>query len=189
MSENKAIIVSAPSGSGKTTIVKYLLGTIPQLKFSISATSREKRKNEIHGVDYYFLSHDEFLEKINNKEFIEWEEVYNESLYGTLKSELNRIWAEGNYIIFDVDVQGAINIKNYFKDMGLSLFIRVQDLSELEKRLRDRRTENEQSLQKRINKAISEMKFEGSFDKVIVNDVLEIAQKEAEQLIRTFLNL
>jgi guanylate kinase len=188
MSANKAIIVSAPSGSGKTTIVKYLLRTFLQLKFSISATSREIRNNEINGVDYYFISHDEFLEKISNNEFVEWEEVYDGSFYGTLKSELERIWAEGNYIIFDVDVQGAINLKNYFKNMGLSLFIRVKDLAELEHRLRERSTESEESLQKRINKAISEIKFESSFDKVIVNDNLELAQKEADRIVKSFLN-
>jgi len=189
MSGNKAIIISAPSGSGKTTIVKYLRTKIPELKFSISATSREKRKNEIDKSDYYFLEKDDFLTKIKNGEFVEWEEVYNGSLYGTLKSEVDRIWSDGNFIIFDVDVQGAMNLKRYFKDSGLSLFIRVKDLSELEKRLRLRGTETEKSIQLRIDKVNSEMKFENCFDRVIINDNLGDAQMETEQIVKTFLNL
>jgi guanylate kinase len=159
------------------------------LEFSISATSRVKRGNEIDGVDYYFLTHDEFNKRIKNKEFIEWEEVYNGSLYGTLKSELDRIWAEGNYIIFDVDVKGGLRLKKYFKERGLSLFIRVENPLELEKRLRQRATDDEQSVQRRIRKASTEMKYERNFDKVIVNDILDKAQKEAEQFIREFLNI
>jgi guanylate kinase len=189
MPQNKAIIVSAPSGSGKTTIVKYLLSNISQLKFSISATSRQKRDNEQDGVDYYFLSHHDFVEKIEHDEFVEWEEVYDGSYYGTLKSEVSRIWDEGHYIIFDVDVQGAIHLKKYFRDKGLSLFIRVKDQKVLEKRLRQRGTENEHDLRKRIKKATSEMKFESKFDRIIVNDSLEIAQKESEKVVRSFLNL
>ena len=189
MPGKKAIIVSAPSGSGKTTIVKFILTRIPELKFSISATSREKRKNEIDKLDYYFLDKEDFKAKIKNEEFVEWEEVYNGSLYGTLKSEVDRIWSEGNHIIFDVDVQGAINLKKYFKDNGLSLFIRVKDLGELEKRLRLRGTESAESIQARIDKANSEMKFENYFDRIIINDNLDNAQKEAVEIVKTFLNL
>ena len=189
MPGEKAIIVSAPSGSGKTSIVKYLITKIPELKFSISATSREKRENEINNSDYYFLNREVFLAKVRNDEFVEWEEVYNGSLYGTLKSEIDRIWSEGNYIIFDVDVYGAINLKKYFSDDGLSLFIRVKDLSELERRLRKRGTETEENLKFRIDKASSEMKFESYFDHVVINNNLEDAQKDAEHIVRTFLNL
>jgi guanylate kinase len=189
MSGKKAIIIAAPSGSGKTTIVKYLLRKIPQLKFSISATSRGKRSNEVDKSDYYFLTVDEFKERIKNDAFAEWEEVYNGTLYGTLKSEVNRIWNEGYAIIFDVDVQGAINLKKYFKDQGMSIFIRVRDIRELEARLRLRGTETEKSLQKRIDKAKSEIRFGGHFDKIVFNDTLEFAQKETEQIILTFLNL
>lgn len=189
MSGKKAIIVSAPSGSGKTTIVKYLLTKIPELKFSISATSRKKRKNEIDNSDYYFLDREVFLAKVKNDEFVEWEEVYNGSLYGTLKSEVDRMWSEGNYIIFDVDVYGAINLKKYFSKDGLSLFIRVNDLSELERRLRIRGTETEDSLQFRIDKANSELKFENYFDHVVINDNLKEAQKDAVHIVKTFLNL
>jgi len=189
MSDKKAIIVSAPSGSGKTTIVKSLIRRIPQLKFSVSATSREIRKNETDKIDYFFLARHEFTEKIKNEEFVEWEEVYDGSYYGTLKSEVERIWSQGDYIIFDVDVKGAINLKKYFGEKGLSLFIRVKDLDELEKRLRLRGTENERNMQKRINKAKFEMNFESSFDRVVINDILEDAQDEAERIVREFLNL
>jgi len=189
MSDKKAIIISAPSGSGKTTIVKYVLQKIPQLKFSISATSREKRNNEVDKLDYYFLSIEEFKEKIKNDAFAEWVEVYNGSLYGTLKSEVSRIWNEGYVIIFDVDVKGAINLKKYFKDQGLSIFIRVRDINELEARLRLRGTETAENLQNRIDKAKSEIKFDSHFDTIVFNDNLEIAQKETEQILRTFLNL
>ena len=188
MSGNKVIILTAPSGSGKTTLVKFLISRIPQLRFSISATSREIRENETDKVDYYFLTTHEFKKRINNDEFIEWEEVYNGSYYGTLKSEIDRIWSEGHDIIFDVDVQGALNLKKYFRDKGLSLFIRVNSLDELEKRLRKRGTENEQNLQKRIDKAKYEMGFESNFDSVIINDSLKSAQTETERIVRTFLN-
>ena len=188
MTGRKAIIVSAPSGSGKTTIVKHLLEKIPELKFSISATTRDKRQNERDKFDYYFFNQKEFVSKIESGEFIEWEEVYNGTLYGTLQSEVERIWSDGNFIIFDVDVQGALNLKKYFKENGLSLFIRVKDISELEKRLRLRGTETAENLQSRIDKAQSEMKFESDFDHVIINDDLELAQKEAIQIVVSFLN-
>lgn len=189
MVDNKVVIVSAPSGSGKTTIVKHLLHKVPQLKFSISATSRNRRANEIDKVDYYFLGIEEFNKKIQEDAFIEWEEVYDGSLYGTLKSEVQRIWSGGSYIIFDVDVKGGINLKKYFGEKGLSIFVRVKDTSELEKRLLARGTESEHSMKQRMQKAEAEMKYEKYFDRVLINDVLGEAQHEAECLVRNFLNI
>lgn len=188
MSNRKAIIVAAPSGSGKTTIVKHLLKAIPQLKFSISATSRKKRPGEKDKLDYYFLSKDEMIEKIKHGEFIEWEEVYTESLYGTLKSEVERIWSGGYTIIFDVDVIGAINLKEYFKDQGLAIFIRVKDIAILEQRLKARGTEDNESLKKRIEKVESEMEYQSKFDVVVTNEILDVAKREAEQIVRNFIN-
>ena len=188
MSNKKAIIVAAPSGSGKTTIVKHLLKTVPQLKFSISATSRDKRPREKDNLDYYFLSKVEMIDKIKNGDFIEWEEVYSGSFYGTLKSEVERIWADGNTIIFDVDVIGAINLKEYFKEQGLSIFIRVKDIAVLEQRLKARGTEDNESLKKRIEKVESEMEYQSKFDVVVTNDILEVAKQETEQIVRNFIN-
>jgi len=188
MSTKKAIIVAAPSGSGKTTIVKHLLKTFPQLKFSISVTSRDKRPREKDKLDYYFLSKDEMIDKIKNGDFIEWEEVYTGSIYGTLKSEVERIWADGNTIIFDVDVIGAINLKEYFKDQGLSIFIRVKDIAVLEQRLKARGTEDNESLTKRIEKVESEMEYQSKFDVVVTNDILEVAKQETEQIVKNFIN-
>jgi len=188
MSSRKAIIVAAPSGSGKTTLVKHLLKAIPQLKFSISATSRDKRPGEKDKLDYYFLKKDQMTEKIKNGDFIEWEEVYSGSLYGTLKSEVERIWAEGNTIIFDVDVIGAINLKKYCKDQGLSIFIRVKDIAVLEQRLKARGTEDNENLKRRVAKVESEMEYQSKFDVVVTNDILEVAKKETEQIVRNFIN-
>ncbi len=187
MSAKKAIIVAAPSGSGKTTIVKYLLNRIPQLQFSISATSRKSREGETDKRDYYFLSKEEMMDRINNGDFVEWEEVYSGTLYGTLKSEVERIWADGKVIIFDVDVKGAIQLKKYFKEDGLSIFIRVQDISELEQRLKARGTEDNESLKERIEKVESEMGYQSNFDVVITNDVLQIAKQETEEIVKKFL--
>ena len=188
MSTKKAIIVAAPSGSGKTTIVKHLLKTFPQLKFSISVTSRDKRPREKDKLDYYFLSKDEMIDKIKNGDFIEWEEVYTGSIYGTLKSEVERIWADGNTIIFDVDVIGALNLKEYFKDQGLSIFIQVKDIAVLEQRLKSRGTEDNESLTKRIEKVESEMEYQSKFDVVVTNDILEVAKQETEQIVKNFIN-
>ena len=188
MSNKKAIIVAAPSGSGKTTIVKHLLKVVPHLKFSISATSRGKRPKEKDKLDYYFLTKDEIIERIKNGDFIEWEEVYNGTFYGTLKSEVERIWSDGNTIIFDVDVIGAINLKEYFKDQGLSIFIRVKDIKVLEKRLTARGTEDNESMTKRIEKVESEMEHQSKFDVVVMNDILEVAKQETEQIVRNFIN-
>lgn len=187
MSSKKAIIVAAPSGSGKTTIVKHLLKKIPQLKFSISATSRNKREGEKDKLDYYFLNQNEMIERIKKGEFVEWEEVYSGSFYGTLKSEIERIWSDGNVIIFDVDVKGAINLKEYFKGNGLSIFIRVKSISELEQRLKERGTEDIESLKKRIEKVESEMEYQSSFDVVVTNDILENAKQETEVIVKNFI--
>jgi guanylate kinase len=188
MSARKAIIVAAPSGSGKTTIVKYLLKRIPQLQFSISATSRKRRGGETDKQDYYFLSKKEMIDRIEKGDFVEWEEVYSGSLYGTLKSEVERIWADGKVIIFDVDVKGAIQLKKYFKEEGLSIFIKVQNISELEQRLKARGTENIESLKKRIEKVESEMVYQSNFDVVVTNDVLETAKQETEEIVKNFIN-
>ena len=188
MPSRKAIIVAAPSGSGKTTLVKHLLKAIPQLKFSISATSRDKRPGEKDKMDYYFLKKDQMIDKIKNGDFIEWEEVYSGALYGTLKSEVESIWAEGNTIIFDVDVIGALNLKEYFKDQGLSIFIRVKDIAVLEQRLKARGTEDNENLKKRIAKVESEMQYQSKFDVVVTNDILEVTKKETEQIVRNFIN-
>src|SRR6188508_1926173 len=161
----KAIIFSAPSGSGKTTIVKHLLKTNPDLGFSISASTRDKRgRTEQHGKDYYFLSPMDFKKKIDNDEFIEWEEVYEGNFYGTLKSEIERIWREGRNVIFDVDVKGGINLKKYFGDRALAIFVKVPSLEVLKERLKDRGTESEESLSRRLFKAQFEMSFQGKFD-------------------------
>ncbi len=182
----KLLIFSAPSGSGKTSIVQNLLKRISSLEFSISATSRKPRKGEIHGKDYYFVSPDEFRKKIENNEFIEWEEVYEDNYYGTLKSELERIWASGKHVIFDVDVVGGLNIKRQFPDSSLAVFITVPSFEELENRLRNRSTESEEALQKRLSKAKEEMTRAGRFDVQIMNDNLDNAIDKAERVVREF---
>ncbi|HHL52658.1 MAG TPA: guanylate kinase [Flammeovirgaceae bacterium] len=185
----KAVIFSAPSGSGKTTIVRHLLKVIPGLEFSISACTRDKRgRTEQDGKDYYFLSVDEFKRKIDNGEFIEWEEVYPGNYYGTLKSEIARIWQAGKAVIFDVDVKGGVNLKNYFKEKALAVFVKVPSLEVLAERLRARGTEDEESLSERLYKAQFELQFEDRFDVTIVNDELPRALQEAEKLVREFLD-
>lgn len=186
--EGKLIIVSAPSGAGKTTIVKQLLERGLPLEFSISACSRSKRENEINGKDYYFLSVEDFKQKIENDEFVEWEEVYEGSYYGTLKTEIERIWQKGKHVLFDVDVQGGVNIKNKYKDKSLSVFIKPPCINELEKRLRGRGSETEESIKKRVAKANYEMTFMNKFDKIIVNEILEKAVDEIFACVIEFLN-
>ncbi len=186
--DGKLIIVSAPSGAGKTTIVKRMLERGLPLEFSISACSRSKRENEINGKDYYFLSVQDFKQKIENNEFIEWEEVYAGNFYGTLKSEINRIWQNEKHVLFDVDVQGGVNLKNKFNEQSLSVFIKPPGIDELEKRLRGRGTETEESIRKRVDKANHEMDFMLKFDKVVVNDDLENAIEEVSNYILEFLN-
>jgi len=184
---NKLFIFSAPSGSGKTTIVKQILKDFPNLEFSISACSRNAREGEIHGKDYHFFSIDEFKQKIANNEFIEWEEVYKDHFYGTLKSEVERIWEKGNHVVFDVDVVGGVNIKKQFPDNSLAFFIEAPSIKILEERLRNRGTETEEQIQKRINKAAEELKYAQKFDRIIINDNLERAVEETKKHINEFI--
>ncbi len=187
MNSRKAIIISAPSGSGKTTIVKSLLHSLPDLKFSISATSRDPRPGEQNGKDYYFLSRKAFVKQIEDNRFIEWEEVYGGSYYGTLKSDVERIWANGDHVIFDVDVKGGIKLKKYFGNSGLSIFITVKSIEELEKRLKRRRTENEDTINIRLEKAAYELQFRDHFDVIILNEELKEAVSETTAIVRSFL--
>ena len=186
--KGKCIVVSAPSGAGKTTIVHSLLEEIENLSFSISACSRLPRKNEENGKDYHFISLNEFKEKINKQEFIEWEEVYKDSYYGTLKQEVYDLWDKGKAVVFDVDVIGGINIKNQMKEQCLSIFISPLHIDILEKRLRQRQTESEEKLIQRISKANEEMKYANKFDVVLVNDVLEEAKREAKEIVTNYLS-
>lgn len=187
MSQGKLIIFSAPSGSGKTTLVRHLLSK-PELKlaFSISATSRQKRPNEENGKDYYFLSPDEFRSRIAKGDFLEWEAVYVDQYYGTLKSEVERIHAEGKTVIFDVDVVGGLNIKKQFGSNALGIFVQPPSVKALEQRLQKRATESDESLAKRIAKAEHELTFADKFDVVVVNDDLETAKAEAYRLVADF---
>jgi len=184
----KLLIFSAPSGSGKTTIVKHLLQKDFKLDFSISATSRAPRGNEKHGKDYYFLTQEDFRNKIKNNEFLEWEEVYEGCFYGTLKSEVERIRETGKNVVFDVDVVGGLNIKKFYGDQALSIFIQPPSIDELENRLRGRSTDSEQVIAQRITKANYELSFSDKFDKIIINDVLEDAFQETEETLNAFLN-
>lgn len=185
--QNKTIVFTAPSGAGKTTIVKHLLAKFPdKLAFSISATTRQKRDIETDGKDYYFISAEEFRKKIIEGDFIEWEEVYENQFYGTLKSEIERLWAQGKIVVFDVDVKGATSIKKYFKKNCLAVFVSPPDIDILIERLKLRGTETEQSLRKRIARVRTEMKYKDKFDKVIVNDDLLLAFSDAEKLIDDF---
>jgi guanylate kinase len=185
--KGKFIIVSAPSGAGKTSIVSRLMQAGLGLEFSVSAASRQPRPNEINGRDYFFISAEEFRDKIKNGELLEWQEVYKDQYYGTLKSEVERIWKNGRHVLFDVDVQGGINLKKMFPDISLSIFIMPPSPAELEKRLRLRSTETEESLLKRLEKAGFEITFSGKFDKIIINDNLENAVQEAIQTVSQFL--
>jgi len=185
--KGKLIIFSAPSGAGKTTIVKYLLDQNLNLEFSISATSRAPRHTETPGKDYYFLYEKEFRQKIENNEFLEWEEVYNGNYYGSLKSEVERIRNHGKNVIFDVDVLGGLNIKKFYGDDALAIFVQPPSIEELRKRLVSRSTETEEKIQMRIAKAEQELNFASKFDVIIVNNDLTLACREAENLIRDFL--
>ena len=187
--EGKVLIFTAPSGSGKTTIVRHLLEKYDFLGFSVSATTRDKRPHEKESKDYYFISREEFSKKIKDKAFIEWEEVYQDQYYGTLKSEVNRVWDEGRHIVFDIEVKGATNIKKLYGDQALAVFIKVPTLQELVRRLKARKTESEASLKKRIRRIKKELTFEKSFDKVLINDDLEKTLQEAEQLVMNFLDI
>ena len=184
----KLIIFSAPSGAGKTTIVRHLLEQNLNLEFSISATSRGMRHNETDGKDYYFLTPEEFRSKIDNEEFLEWEEVYAGTYYGTLKSEVDRIRANGQNVIFDVDVVGGCNIKKFYGDDALAVFIQPPSIEELRKRLISRSTDSSEVIEKRVAKAEYELTFANQFDRIIVNEHLETAFAEAEKCIREFIN-
>jgi guanylate kinase len=186
--QQKIIILTAPSGAGKTSITRYLLGKYPdKLAFSISAATRQSRHSEKTGKDYYFMSEEEFRNKIQHEEFVEWEMVYEGKYYGTLKSELQRIWNEGKVPVLDIDVKGAIHVEQQFPETTLSLFIEAPSIDELKRRLNSRGTESEESLNARINKASYELSFKHSFDQVIVNANLEQACAEAEKAICAFL--
>ncbi len=187
--KGKLFVFSAPSGSGKTTIVRHLLAQERlNLEFSISATSREPRGEEIDGKDYYFISAKEFKQKIKNEEFLEWEEVYRDNFYGTLKNEVERIWAKGKHVIFDIDVAGGLRIKKKFPNKTLSVFVKPPSVDELKIRLKKRSTESEDKINMRIAKASVELATAPQFDKIIKNYDLEIALKEAEELVENFIN-
>ncbi|MFC6998243.1 guanylate kinase [Rufibacter roseus] len=187
--QGKIIIFSAPSGAGKTTIVRHLVSILPELSFSISACTRDRRgRTEVNGKDYYFITPDEFREKIDNDEFVEWEEVYEGAFYGTLKSEIERIWASGKHAILDVDVKGGLSVKNFYKDRALAVFVKPPSIEELSKRLVARNTDSASSISSRIFKAKFELSFEDKFDEVIVNENLEDAFAKAEKLVRDFIS-
>lgn len=185
--EGKIIIITAPSGAGKTSITRYLLNKYPNLSFSISAATRMARQNEKDGVDYYFMSIDDFQEKIHNNEFIEWEMVYEGKYYGTLKSEIERIWANGKTPILDIDVKGAIHVQQQFPQSSFSIFVQPPSVEELKKRLEGRGTETPENIATRLNKATYELSFNHSFDKVIVNENLDEACRQTENAIFDFL--
>jgi guanylate kinase len=187
MMEGKLVIISAPSGAGKTTIVNHLLRKKLGLKFSISATTRSPRGKEKNGKEYYFITPEDFRDRICNNEFIEWQEVYRDQYYGTLKSEIKRIWADNKHVIFDVDVKGGINLKNTFGDKAISIFIMPPSVNDLEKRLLSRATDDRSKINIRVEKAIEEMKLAGIFDHIVKNDNLERAQNEVYQMVNSFL--
>ena len=185
----KLIVFSAPSGSGKTTIVRHLLKQEAlKLDFSISATSRDPRGEEIDGKDYYFLSLSEFKANIEKDNFIEWEEVYANNFYGTLKSELERIWALGKHVVFDIDVVGGLNIKSQFPEETLSIFVKPPSIKEMERRLRFRKTDSEEKIIERVAKAEKEMSYAKDFDTILINDSLDVAKKEAYSLVQEFIS-
>ena len=184
---NKLIIITAPSGAGKTSITKYLLNKYPQLAFSVSATTRSQRKHEENGVDYYFISPEDFNQKIRHNEFVEWEMVYKGKYYGTLKSELHRIWDNNQIPVLDIDVKGAIHVQQKLFFNCLSVFIEPPSIEILKKRLESRGTETAETLKDRINKASYEISFKDNFDNVIVNDDLDKACRETEAIVQKFL--
>jgi guanylate kinase len=185
--KNKIIIITAPSGAGKTSITHYLLKKYPQLAFSVSVATRGARAHEKNGVDYYFISVEEFNRKIQSNEFVEWEMVYEGKIYGTLKSELERIWNNNQVPVLDIDVKGAIHVQQQYPDTTLSIFVEPPSVDELKRRLSSRGTETEESLAARVNKASYEISFKHHFHKIILNDNLEHACNEAEDVVREFL--
>jgi guanylate kinase len=188
MKQGKLIIFSAPSGAGKTTIVRHLLKKFPQLSFSISATTREQRGSEKHEDDYYFISKEDFLHKVARQEFVEFEEVYNGTFYGTLRSEIERIWEEGKHVIFDIDVEGGLRLKRKYEEDALAIFVQPPSLAVLKTRLTGRGTDSEEKLQERFIKAEKELQYADKFDVILKNHDLETACKEAEQLVSAFLS-
>ena len=185
---NKVIIFSAPSGSGKTTLVKHCLQQFPQLQFSVSATTRALRGEEIHGKDYFFLSVEAFKKLISENAFVEYEEVYHDKFYGTLKSEVERIWQSGKTVIFDVDVKGGISLKKYFGEKALSVFIMPPSVEELERRLVSRATDDPETIKTRVEKASEEMTFKDHFDVTVVNNDLAEAKNTTEKMLQNFLS-
>ncbi|NEN23882.1 guanylate kinase [Cryomorpha ignava] len=183
----KCIIFSAPSGAGKTTIVRFLLSKFDKLSFSVSATSRDRRSYEADGLHYYFMSADAFRKKVEEDSFLEWEEVYTDQYYGTLKSEMKRIWNSGKHVIFDVDVVGGVNLKRYFGDKALAIFVQPPSIEVLEDRLRKRSTETEETLLARLSKAEHEMTFSKHFDKILINDNLDKACADACEMVKEFI--
>lgn len=186
--KGKLIIFSAPSGSGKTTLVHYVMEQIPHLTFSVSATSRSPRPGEKDGVDYYFMSVDDFKQKIKENAFVEWEEVYENQFYGTLRSEVEQIRQKGDSVIFDVDVKGGLNIKKLYGERALAVFVKPPSLAVLEERLLHRSTESGENLHKRLERAAYELTFEDRFDKVLVNDDLKKSRQEAVEIVRNFIS-
>jgi guanylate kinase len=186
--KGKSIIFSAPSGSGKTTIVKHLLQLDLNLDFSISACSRKPRGNEVNGKDYYFLTVQEFRKGIEQGDFVEWEEVYKDHYYGTLKSELEKIWNAGRHVVFDVDVVGGTKLKDIFDDEALAVFVKPPSMEVLEQRLRERLTESDDKIRDRLAKTSAEMEYADRFDVIIVNDILEDALTKAEEVVSEFLS-
>lgn len=186
--EGRMFIFTAPSGAGKTTIVRHLLDKYPNLGFSVSATTRQKREHEADGRDYYFIGVEEFRQKVSQGHFVEWEEVYRDQCYGTLRSEIDRIWDMEKHLVLDIDVRGAKNIKRLYGDKCMSVFVRPPSVHTLVERLVNRQTESPESLQKRIEKVKTEMAEENEFDFVLVNDKLDIAFLEADHIVETFIN-
>jgi len=188
LKKGKLIVFSAPSGAGKTTLVKYLMGKIPALSFSVSAASRNARKGEVNGKDYHFLTVDEFRKNINQDAFVEWEEVYKDHFYGTLSSEVERIRNQGQHVVFDVDVKGGVNIKKIFGEDVLAVFIEPPSIDALKLRLENRATDSKKDIQTRIEKAKEELDFAPFFDVIIVNDDLDIAKKEVFEKVSEFID-
>jgi guanylate kinase len=188
MTQGKLVILSAPSGAGKTTIVHHLLKNLPNLEFSVSATTRLCRRNEVHGRDYYFISKEEFLHRVAHKEFVEFEEVYSGTFYGTLRSEIERIWDKGHHVIFDIDVIGGLHLKKKYEENALAIFVQPPSLEVLIERLTKRGTDSPEKLKERISKAENELGYADQFDVVLKNNDLKAAFAEAERLVVDFLN-
>lgn len=185
---NKIILITAPSGSGKTSVVNHLMKKFPSLAFSVSATTRAPRKNEKNGQDYYFISEEEFRDKIHKKEFLEWEMVYEGKYYGTLKSDMERIWNENKIPVLDIDVQGAIHVQQQYPVNTIAIFIQAPSAEELKRRLKNRGSETDESLQARLNKSNYEMTFKKHFENIITNENFQDACKEADKIVGDFLN-